>query len=114
MAVAVENPSAFYEIPFGVIERPADGEEEPGQTWTAVKGDDACFALVNDGTYSSSVKGSTIYQTILRSPIYADHGAPRTVESRYTEQGESTFASVLMPVGGRLGGSGPRGQTPEP
>ena len=97
--MAVENPSAFYEIPFGVIERPADGEEEPGQTWTAVKGDNACFALVNDGTYSSSVKGSTIYQTILRSPIYADHGAPRTAESRYTEQGESAFASVLMPVG---------------
>ena len=32
----VDNPKAYYEIPFGVIERPADGEEEPGLMWTAV------------------------------------------------------------------------------
>ncbi len=96
--MAVENPKAFYEMPFGVIERPADGEEEPGLMWTAVKGDDAGFALVNNNTYSSSVCGGTIYQTVLRSPIYGDHGGPRTDESEFTDQGRIEFNYELMPV----------------
>ncbi|MBQ7916350.1 MAG: alpha-mannosidase [Firmicutes bacterium] len=94
----VENPKAYYEIPFGVIERPADGEEEPGLMWTAVKGTNGGFAVVNDRTYSSSVKGSTIYHTILRSPIYGDHGGPRTEESEFTEQGVMDFNYIIMGV----------------
>lgn len=96
--MAVENPKAYYEIPFGVIERPADGEEEPGLTWTAVKGSNGGFALVNNSTYSSSVKDNTIYHTILRSPIYGDHGASRLEESEFTEQGLCEFSYTLMPV----------------
>ena len=96
--MAVQEPKAYYEIPFGVIERPADGEEEPGLTWTAVKGTDGGFALLNNNTYSSSVKGNTIYQTILRSPIYGDHGGPRTEESEFTDQGSFEFSYTLMPV----------------
>ena len=95
----VENPKAYYEIPFGVIERPADGEEEPGLQWTAVKGDNGGFALLNNDTYSSSVCGGTIFQTVLRSPIYGDHGGPRTSESEFTEQGLRKFEYALMPVG---------------
>ena len=97
--MAVENPKAYYEIPFGVIERPADGEEEPGINWTAVKGDNGGYALVNNNTYSSSVKDGTIYQTVLRSPIYGDHGGPRTEESEFTDQGRFDFKYVIMPVG---------------
>lgn len=97
--MAVENPKAYYEIPFGVIERPADGEEEPGLQWTAVKGTSGGFAIVNNNTYSSSVKDGTIYQTILRSPIYGDHGRARTEESEFTDQGRFDFSYTLMPVG---------------
>ena len=95
----IDNPKAFYEIPFSVIERPADGEEEPGLTWTAVKGDKVGFALLNNNTYSSSVKDGTIYQTVLRSPIYGDHGGPRTEESEFSSQGAHEFSYELMPVG---------------
>ena len=97
--MAVENPAAYYEIPFGVIERPADGEEEPGLMWTAVKGTKVGYAVLNNNTYSSSVKDGTIYQTILRSPIYGDHGGPRTDESEFTDQGRFDFSYTLMPVG---------------
>ena len=96
--MAIENPKAYYEIPFGVIERPADGEEEPGLMWTAVKGDHHGYALINNNTYSSSVKDGTIYQTILRSPVYGDHGGPRTEESEFTDQGRFDFSYSLMPV----------------
>ena len=98
--MAVENPEAYYEIPFGVMKRPADGEEEPGLRWTAVKGTSGGYAVVNDNTYSSSVKGGTIYQTVLRSPIYGDHGGPRTEESEFTDQGRINFRYILMPAGG--------------
>jgi len=97
--MAVEDPGAFYEIPFGVIERPCDGEEEPGLNWTAVKGTNGGFALVNNNTYSSSVKGSTLYQTVLRSPIFGDHGNARTPESDYMAQGVTEFRYTLMPLG---------------
>ncbi len=97
--MAVENPEAYYEIPFGVMKRPADGEEEPGLRWTAVKGDGGGYAVVNDCTYSSSVKGGTIFHTVLRSPIYGDHGGPRTEESEYTDQGRIDFRYILMPAG---------------
>lgn len=96
--MAVENASAFYEIPFGIIERPADGEEECGINFTAVKGEKGGFALVNNNTYSSSVKDGTIYHTLLRSPIYGDHGGPRTDESDFTSQGEYVFKYIMMPI----------------
>ena len=98
--MAVEHPRAFYEIPFGVMERPADGEEEPGLTWTAVAGVNRGFALLNNNTYSSSVKDNILYHTVLRSPIYGDHGGPRTEESEYTEQGTFAFSYTLMPING--------------
>jgi len=97
--MAVENPRAFYEIPFGVFERPADGEEEPGINWTAVKGTNGGYAILNDNTYSSSVKDNTIYQTILRSPIFGDHGGPRDEESDFTAQGRFDFCYTLMETG---------------
>lgn len=96
--MAVEDPQAFYEIPFGVIRRPCDGEEEPGIHWTAVKGSNGGFALLNNSTYSSSVKGSTIYQTVLRSPIFGDHGQARTPDSDYMAQGNTEFRYAIMPL----------------
>ncbi|MBP3918040.1 MAG: alpha-mannosidase [Clostridia bacterium] len=100
--MAVAHPKAYYEIPFGVIERPADGEEEPGLTWFAVKGDDGngnpCgYAICNSDTYSSSVRENTLYHTVVRSPIYGDHGGPRTAESEFTDQGEREFHYALLP-----------------
>ena len=96
----VENPKAIYEIPFGFIERPADGEEEPGLMWFGVKGTNGGYAICNSDTYSSSVKNGTLYHTVLRSPIYGDHGGPRSDESDYTEQGVREFKYVVMPFDG--------------
>lgn len=97
----IENPKAFYEIPFGIIERPCDGEEEPGINWTAITGTNGGFALLNNNTYSSSVKDSTLYQTVVRSPIFGDHGKPRTSESEFTAQGITEFKYTIMPINDR-------------
>ena len=95
----VEAPKTFYEIPFGVVERPANGEEEPGLRWVAVKGENSGFALVNDSTYSTSINGNVLDHTILRSPIYGDHGGPRDAESAYMNQGKHDFCYILMEAG---------------
>jgi alpha-mannosidase len=74
----LHEPSATYEIPYGHKVRPADGAEDPGQSWIDLSGrhpagGDAGLALVNDAKYGYDVLGSEIGLTVLRSPIYAHH-----------------------------------------
>lgn len=92
---------AYYEIPFGVIARPLNGEEEPMLTWAAVKdGSGKGFAILNDNKYSLSAKENSVYFTVVRSPIYGDHGGPRSAESPYTDQGEHDFSYAIKPING--------------
>ena len=97
-----ENPHAFYEIPFGVFERPCNGEEEPGQSWIAVKQGSEGLALLNDSKYSYSIKDASLNLTVCRSPYYIDHarGDQDDAESEYTDQGEQTFRYALLPMSG--------------
>lgn len=99
--IAVTNPKAVYEIPFGMIEKECNGLEESGQSWIAIKGDERKVAILNNNKYSSSFEGNVMNLTVLRSPIYADHGVkPRIKESNYTDQGTQTFKYSVMPVEG--------------
>ena len=93
--MALTGCGAMYEIPFGTIRRPADGEEEPGLMWCAVMGREGAFALLNDSKYSFSVKENEMALTVIRSPLYGDHGKGRFPESRVTDQGESEFSWAL-------------------
>jgi alpha-mannosidase len=78
-ATRVTDPVATYEIPYGTIERPANGEEEPGQRWIDVSGPldgaDGVFglAVLNDAKYGFDVLGGELGVTAVRSPIYAHH-----------------------------------------
>lgn len=93
--MALHETKAIYEIPFGYIERPDDGEEEPALMWMGVQGTEGAYALINNNKYSFSVKGSTMYLTAVRSPLYGDHGRPRSDEALYTDQGVSEFNYAL-------------------
>jgi len=99
-------PRATYEIPYGHIERPANGEEEPGQSWIdltgVVRGTDALYglSLLNDGKYSFSVRDREMSLTVLRSPIYAHHDPyVPTPDGIYTymDQGVQRFTYSLLP-----------------
>ena len=96
----LQDPKAYYEIPFGVMERPSDGEEEPGQMWIAVKDEARGFALLNDNKYSFSVKGGDMNLTVLRSPYYIDHGRGETPddEIELTDQGVQFFNYTILPI----------------
>ncbi len=104
--VEVTDPRSFYEIPFGRIERPCNGEEEPGLNWIAVSGrsdDKRCgLALLNDGKYSFSVEGSEMLMIAARSALYADHGGIRRAgeDYDYLDQGSQSFTYALKPFAG--------------
>lgn len=94
------------EIPYGALERCADGDEEPIQSWVDVSGtsraNDARYGLsvLNDGKYSVDVTIRDIGLTVLRSPIYAHHMPVEPDPDRdyaFTDQGEQRFTYSLFP-----------------
>jgi alpha-mannosidase len=107
--VAVDDPRATWEIPYGFLERPADGAEQPGQRWLDVtgstdpNGESYGLSVLNDGKYSSDVSGAEIGLTVLRSPIYAHHDPivpdPDGLH-RFTDQGIQSFTYALLPHAG--------------
>jgi alpha-mannosidase len=97
--VAADAPRAYYEIPFGVIERPADGEEEPGYRWFALKDGRRGYAILNSNKYSFSARDNVMYLTAVRSPLFADHGQPSNDRCRFTDQGVQDFSYSFMKLG---------------
>jgi len=94
------------EIPYGSIERDADGKEEPGGSWLDISGAGRQtntllgFSLLNDGKYSYDVDVRDLGLTILRSPIHAHHvptvPQPET-EYTFIDQGVQRFRYALYP-----------------
>ncbi|MDF1513726.1 MAG: glycoside hydrolase family 38 C-terminal domain-containing protein, partial [Anaerolineae bacterium] len=98
--------TATYEIPYGHIERPPHGMEEPGQTWVDVSGQHPDLhsvygvGLLNDGKYSFSVTNAECCLTVLRSPIYAHHVPHHPEPGRlynFIDQGFQEFKYSLLP-----------------
>jgi alpha-mannosidase len=103
--VNVENPRATYEIPYGFIERPTNGEEEPGQQWIDVTGKsgtrDYGLSILNDSKYSFSILDNDMRMTVANSSIIADHYGVRDEWCEFLDQGVQEFSYVLVP---HLGG----------
>jgi alpha-mannosidase len=102
--VNVANPKSTYEIPYGYIEKPANGEEEPGQQWIDVSGNSYQnnneiygVSLLNDSKYSFDVKDNDMRMTIANSSIYADHFGHRDEFCEFMDQGVQDFKYVILP-----------------
>lgn len=96
--VACDAPTSLYEIPFGTVERPCNGEEESALMWAMVGDKTSGLAILNDCKYSYSAKDNVLSLTAIRSPIYCDHGRVRNEESNYTDQGLHEFAYAILPA----------------
>ena len=99
---SVFNKDTFIsEIPYGAIERAADGREWPIQRWVSLSnGTGASLGIINDGIYSCSAEQGSLGLTLLRSPVYAhhEHHHPRPdIQPRYVDQGEADFHIQLWP-----------------
>jgi len=95
--------SATYETPYGHLERPTNGHEEPGQSWVDVSADGRGLAVLNDAKYGYDVRGGDIGISAVRSPVWAWH-APRELEPdgdfEYMDLGRQDFRVRLVPHAG--------------
>jgi len=95
------NETFVSEIPYGAIERRADGTEWPIQRWVRLGAENGpCLGVINDGVYAASAECGRIDLTLLRSPVYAHHENqhPRPdIQHRYIDQGEAEFYIQLRP-----------------
>jgi alpha-mannosidase len=96
-----------YSSPYGFIERPMSGEEDPGQEWIDLSGHDDKgefgIAVFNDSTCGYSARDGEIRLTVLRSPVWSHH-IPQIARPedgyRYMEQGSRTFMFRVYPHNG--------------
>ncbi len=104
--IQVHSHRATSEVPYGSIDRFANGEEEPGQSWVDLSGTSPAtgerygVSIINDGKYSYDVSIRDIGLTILRSPIYAHHDpAVPQPDQLYTfiDQGVQRFRYAIYP-----------------
>lgn len=105
----LEDPRATYDTPYGHIERPCNGQEEPGQQWLDVSGWARTasgervpygMSLLNDGKYGFDVRGAELRMSLLRSPVFAFHDPFKLDPTRryiYMDQGVQTVVYRLVP-----------------
>ncbi|MGC5221399.1 alpha-mannosidase [Micromonospora sp. DT81.3] len=107
---ALESPTATYEVPFGVLERPVDGAEEPAQAWVDLTGEvagrSAGLTVIANGKHgwdASPGKSASIGITAVRSPVYSWHD-PRLLDPEgiysFQDQGIQRFSYELVPHAG--------------
>lgn len=77
--LALRDPVARFEIPYGSIVRPADGTEVPALRWIDVADGTGDYgaALLNDSKYGFDVKGGTMRLSVVHGPTYPDPEADR-------------------------------------
>jgi alpha-mannosidase len=112
--VALAEPRATQQVPFGFVARPVDGAETPGQSWADLSGVSpdgrpAGLTVINQAKHghdfspADGLVSPSIGVTALRSPVYAWHD-PRTLDpdGRYAYQdlGRHRFSYLLAPHGG--------------
>jgi len=107
--ICVDFHKVTCETPYGSIERFANGEENPGQSWVDISGTAreagvvyGC-SILNDAKYSYDVRNSDIGLTVLRSPVYAHHD-PAVLDPNkrysYIDQGIQCFHYIILPHDG--------------
>ncbi len=76
--------AAYFEVPHGVARRPAGGLEVPAVRWAAYAGEDAGFAVLNNGRSGHDALGSRLRLTLVRSAANPDlHSGIGVHETRF-------------------------------
>ncbi len=93
----ISDPKATYEIPFGSIQRPSNGQEVPALKWADLSGDrigakGACgITMVNADKYGHNADENTLRLTLLRSSFDPDP---------IPETGDHTIRLAIIPHDG--------------
>ena len=92
-----KSPKAFGEIPYGYIERPTDGGEQPSGAWIAMKDENAGIGIATTSKYSFDADKNELSLTVLRGAVFADHYGHRDEFCEYMDQGEHEFTYTVFP-----------------
>ena len=92
-----DGASAIYSMPYGFLEKPANGEEEPAQRWAAVRAGECGAAISSDCKHSFCVKDGELRMNIARGCIFADHYGHRDTMVEYQDQGDQRFSYSITP-----------------
>ncbi len=102
--VDAAEPRANWEIPYGHVSRPSNGDEQPGHRWIDVTGrrgeGEYGLAVVNDAKYGYSVNGNDMRVSIVRSPLYGHRSSQRIdpeTDYDWQNQGRQSFRMLLIP-----------------
>ena len=103
---ALNQPKIYAKVPGQVLERHANGEEEPYQDWAAVQGKignaDHTVALINNSTYSYDCLSGLFRTVLIRSAPFARHNpnqVPHDDNNAWQDQGRQERRFWLL--GGR-------------
>lgn len=97
---AVNNSTVTYSMPYGFIEKAANGQEEPSHAWCDIcDSEGKGFALLNTGKYSFCSIGNELRMMIARSCAYLDHYGQhmRDSEMQFLDKGEQEFTYEIVP-----------------
>ncbi|MBN2322937.1 MAG: alpha-mannosidase [Spirochaetes bacterium] len=72
---------ATYEIPYGSIERNADGREVPALQWADLSDDEYGMSILTDTKYGFDAKGNTMRITLIRTSYEPDPDPDRGTHS---------------------------------
>lgn len=112
--VDLQEAKATFSVPYGCLDKPTTGSEEPAQAWVdvtgrAADGRPAGLSVLNDAKYGYDVQGAEVGMTAARSPVFAWHD-PQPLDPRarydYLDQGRQDFTYVLVPHGGDWAAAG--------
>ena len=71
----LEEPSAYYEVPFGAVSRSAEGQEVPALKWADLGTAGMGLSLLNDCRHGYSAKGGILSLSLIRSSYAPDPAA---------------------------------------
>jgi alpha-mannosidase len=87
-AAAVPGAAIAAAVPFGVVDRPADGQERPMQRWVDIGGERCGLAIVTEDRYGYDALGPRVRVTLVRSAYEPDDGS---------DVGDHVFRYSLLP-----------------
>lgn len=96
------EPTVTYEIPYGSIQKPTDGMEEPALGWMDVSGKDGGVSIASDFLGSCSADGNTARFIVVRSAGYADHYGIKDAFTEPMDIGIYQTKYSLLPHDGSL------------
>ncbi len=99
-AHSLSLPEVCYEIPYGTITRPADGNEVPVGTWAFAQSGGKGIGIIAPSKSSYSADEKYLTLTIARSALYAHHEPPHKLEPsetlNYLDQGDQEFTNFIV------------------